>query len=113
MEKQVSYQKVLRVMKMADSVVSIIPRIYQSINNNVVEARAYLDLTVLQGKFLYTAETNINCETYYVRTLVEDNLYISRSGLRLCTLEDLLSGKHRSVAESKVELVVQQDISFL
>ncbi len=113
MEKQVSYQKVLRVMKMKGAQVSILPRVYQSIDNNSVVARAYLDVTVLQGKFLYTAETNVNSETYYVRSLVEDNLHITRNGLRSCTLEDLLSGKHSSIAEDKMDLVIQQDLSFL
>ncbi len=110
MKKQVSYQKVLRVMKMEDSVVSVIPRIFQSVKNNSVEARAYLDLTVVQGDFLYSAETNVNSEVYYVRYLVKDNLHISRNGLRSCTLEDLLSSKLRCVAESKVDLVVKQSL---
>ena len=103
-DKQISYQKVLRIMEMEDSVVNITPRIFQKLVDETVVARAYLDITVLHKEFLYTSETNINSERYFVRSDVKGNIPISRNGLRSFTLEELLLSERSYITEDKMKL---------
>ncbi len=108
--KQVSYEKALRVMQMKGAVVNITPSINQYVDKGCVEARCHLNLTVMFNGFLYSTTTDVNSKRYCVRTVVKDNKFLTRNGMRSYTLEDLLKGGLGSIAENKVELTVVKNI---